>query len=317
MILKVVALSILISCTLAAEPTGNQAVAGDTVPFVKADPNAQLEINPQTKELPVANVAIEWRPQQTSQPPVQVVDTAAEEDDGEYEEVNPEIIEFKSDEFDVMNDYDDWGFGDRRRHHGGRGRHPGPHHRRPHPHPRPGPHPTGRPHTGPTRHPRPPHPRPTGRPHLGLKDDFFVGDQSLSNSESSEQSSSSSEEEKPKVFERLAEKEKLHVAGKNGKDIDRERLEEYAMLKMHEFRRTCGIVAVILGWVMLVAVLAVCARLCCCFLRRRRTGTGFFVCPRRCTNGAPYSVMVDAAQSDRMPIIVSESGAGVPQKDSI
>ena len=249
--------------------------------------------------------------------PVPLVDTAVEVvDDGEDEEMLPEIVEFTGEELDDLDDLDLSEFGTDRhgrphgRHPGGRGKHHRPHHhRRPHPHPGPGPRPTGRPHTGPTRRP---HPHPTRRPHLGLNDENFRDWESRSSfesksgqngAESSEQSSSSSEE-KPKSM--AGAEASLRSVGEPRKDLDRERLEEYAMLRIREFRRTCGLIAIILGWVTLLVVLSVCARLFCCYLRHRRMGMGFLPRPRRCTGGVPYAVMVNATHSDRTPIIASE-----------
>ena len=250
--------------------------------------------------------------------PVPLIDSAAEVvDDGEDEELLPEIVEFTGVELDDLDDLDPSEFGTDRhgrphgRHHGGRSKHHRPHHhRRPHPRPGPGPRPTGRPHTGPTR-----------RPHLGLNDENFRDWASSSSSESkssqngaesSEQSSSSSEEKSKSM---AGVEASLRSVGEPRKDIERERLEEYAMLKVREFRRSCGLIAIIFGWAMLLVVLSVCARLFCCYLRHRRMGMGFLARQRRCTGGVPYAVMVDATHSDRSPIIASEQPGAIAAKE--
>lgn len=270
--------------------------------------------------------------------PVPLIDTAAVEDDGEPEEV----MEITSGELDDLDDFD-MGMGDfdndrsgpyhggRHLGYGGRRHRPHnrrPHHRRPHPrpgpgpHPGPGPYPTGRPYPRPTHRP---HPHPTPSPRLGQLNGVFSDsqDSSLSaesqsssqdSAESNEQSSSSSEEVAISKSGAGMAKALQHGASEPHKDLERERLEEFAMLKVHELRRTCWILAIILGWAMLIAVLCVCARICCCYLRHRRMGPGARCCKSgRCNGGAPYAVMVNATQSDRAPIIANEV---MPSKES-
>jgi hypothetical protein len=338
MMLNVIALVLLFSCSALAGPEPSSLVAVE-VPKAPLPPQQTGAKPEDPKPVQAGQQAVpsadQRKPDTPAAPktvadgpalqPVPLIDTAAEVvDDGEDEELLPEIVEFTGEELDDLDDGDSSEFyTDRhgrphRRHHGGPGKHHRPHHhRRPHPRPGPGPRPTGRPHTGPTRRP---HPHPTRRPHLGLNNEnrdwesssSFESKSDQNGVESSEQSSSSSEE-LPKSMP--GAEASLRSVGEPHKDIERKRIEEYAMLKVREFRRTCGLIAIILGWATLLIVLSVCARFFCCYLRHRRMGMGFLARQRRCTNGVPYAVMVDATHSDRMPIIASEQPGATAAKE--